>query len=206
MLSPCGDGPVSACLSLLAPQGQAHLWEEQAWHVWGLLGGPGPAQVPLPASAGAHRPSSPPPSSSLAPSPTDHQNLPRTQGTRGCRHHFPGDPQAVPTSLTPEGLFGGPCLPSSGVPELEAEGRAGPLWPHSAVSAVRLSPGSGCTLGRPSSSPQDQPWPQRAPAPNPTMVPTQFILWRNRQDTAPPCPEPTWGLLSLHYPVSCPGG
>lgn len=173
--------------------------------MWGLRGAALP--WPAPAPAGTYRPSSRPSS------PTGH-GIHHEPRELGCRRHLPGDPPAVPTSLTPKRLFGEPCPPSSGVPELEAGGCAGPAGtlplspcgPHFAVSAMRLSPGSGCTLGRPSSSPQDQPWPQRALAPNPRMLPTQFILWRSRHNTAPLCldahrhPELPWGLPSLHYP------
>lgn len=207
MLSPCGDGAVSLSEPPRTP-GAAWDWEEQAWSCGA-------------APAGAHRPSSRP---ALPLPPTGHRNLPQTRELGGADTTSPRDPQAVPTSLTPKRLFRDPRLPSSGVPELEAEGRAGPAgtlplsppWPHFAVSAVRLSPGSGCTLGRPSSNPQDQSWPPipewcphslscggAGPTQRPPGGSPPYTTPVSRPGTAEPSPLPPWPSPHWWALVTC---
>ena len=199
---------LSACLSLLEPQGRHGTGKNRPGLVGPLLQaptGPAPAQLSrslLQVIGICHKPEN---SGVQTPPP-------------------PGDPQAVPTSLTPKRLFRDPRLPSSGVPELEAEGRAGPAgtlplsppWPHFAVSAVRLSPGSGCTLGRPSSNPQDQSWPPipewcphssscggAGPTQRPPGGSPPYTTPVSRPGTAEPSPLPPWPSPHWWALVTC---
>lgn len=180
MLSPCGDGAVSLSEPPRTP-GAARDWEEQAWSRGA-------------APAGAHRPSSRP---ALPLPPTGHQNLPQTRELGGADTTSPGTLKLSPPALLPRGFSGTPDCPVLGFLSWRQRGVLALLAPYPCPPVAPLC--CQCYEAQPriwvhSGEALLQP-PGPALAPNPRMVPTQFILWRSRPDTEAP-----WGLPSLHYP------